>query len=578
MVSVSTYYEENNMTEAGENTLYILRIRFLRLLQVLLLSIFFGSFGMTVRAAESSGRVLFISSYSYAWDTVQIQIEGIQGGLGSDVVLDYEFMDTKRVNDEEAMRLFYEGLAYRMAHVEPYDAVILGDDAALVFALEHKDDIFNGIPLVFEGVNDEELATGAAADPLVTGILEKLSVEKNIEFGLKINPTAKKVIAILDDTLTGEAERKRFYKSAEQYPDLEFSEINTSRLSSENLRKAIQNVSKDSILIYVVMTEDASGRQYTNQESVALISRNAKVPALRMVEGGIGEGLLGGNVVSMYKSGEIAAQIAMDIIAGDAVDEMGMVMDSPNVYCVDAAVMEKFGISLSILPGDAVILNRKESFWERNDEVLLPGCILIVALIVIIVLVSSDNPTRQRLLKQLEAARKLTEQASQHDFLTGIPNRSKFMADLSELVSSKTPCTVVMIDIDDFKHINDVMGHTAGDEALQQVAGRLKDMESQILTPYRFAGDEFILILQSSQMKIVEKTGEQCRQVFMKPFMLGGKEVKVYGSIGIATYPKDTEDMEQLIIYADDAMYHVKKNGKNDFAIYDRERDQKKES
>ncbi|MDE7269862.1 MAG: GGDEF domain-containing protein, partial [Acetatifactor sp.] len=136
----------------------------------------------------------------------------------------------------------------------------------------------------------------------------------------------------------------------------------------------------------------------------------------------------------------------------------------------------------------------------------------------------------------------------------------------------------VMIDIDDFKRINDVMGHTAGDEALQQVAGRLRDIESQILTPYRFAGDEFILILQSSQMKIVEKTGEQCRQVFMKPFMLGGKETKVYGSIGIATYPKDTEDMEQLIIYADDAMYHVKKNGKNDFAIYDRERDQKKES
>lgn len=563
------------MTEARERSLQILRMRYLRLLQVLLL-FFFGYFGIEAEAAESSGRVLFISSYSYAWDTVQIQIEGIQGGLGSDVVLDYEFMDTKRVNDEEAMRLFYEGLAYRMAHVEPYDAVILGDDAALVFALEHKDDIFNGIPLVFEGVNDEELATGAAADPLVTGILEKLSVEKNIELGLKINPTAKKVVAILDDTITGEAERKRFYKSAEQYPNLEFSEINTSRLSSENLRKAIQNVSKDSILIYVVMTEDASGRQYTNQESVALISQTAKVPALRMVEGGIGEGLLGGNVVSMYKSGEIAAQIAMDIIAGDAVDEMGMVMDSPNVYCVDAAVMEKFGISLSVLPRDAVVLNKKESFWERNDEVLLPGGILIVALIVIIVLVSSDNLKRQRLMKQLEAARKLTEQASQHDFLTGIPNRSKFMADLSELVSSKTPCTVIMIDIDDFKRINDVMGHTAGDEALQQVAGRLRDMESQILTPYRFAGDEFILILQSSQMKIVEKTGEQCRQVFMKPFMLGGKETKVYGSIGIATYPKDTEDMEQLIIYADDAMYHVKKNGKNDFAIYDRERDQKK--
>ncbi|MCM1112487.1 MAG: GGDEF domain-containing protein [Muribaculum sp.] len=532
-----------------------------------------GNGSATAKAAESGGRVLFISSYSYAWDTVQIQIEGIQGGLGNDVVLDYEFMDTKRVDDEAAMKLFYEGLAYRMEHVEPYDVVILGDDAALVFALEHKDDIFAGIPMVFEGVNDEELAARAASDPMITGIIEKLSVEKNIEFGLKINPTATKVTAILDNTITGEAERKRFYKYAEQYPELTFGEINTSTLSSENLRKAIRNVSKDSILIYVVMTEDASGRQYTNAESVRLIAETAKVPALRMVEGGIGEGLLGGNVVSMYKSGEIAAGIALDIIAGNAVEGMGMVQDSPNVYCVDADVMEKFGISQSILPADAVILNRRQSFWERNSEVLLPGGILVVALMVIIVVVSIDNLKRKKLMNQLEAARKLMEQASQHDFLTGLPNRSKFMADLSELVNAKKPCSVIMVDIDDFKQINDVLGHTAGDEALKQVAGRLKEIGSQILTPYRFAGDEFILLLQSGQDKIIEKTGYQCRQVFTSPFLLGGKEAKICGSIGIASYPQDTEDMGQLIVYADDAMYQVKKNGKNDFAIYGRQKE-----
>lgn len=549
------------------------RILHIGLLALLLLPVLIRWGEMTADAAESGGRVLFISSYSYAWDTVQMQMEGIRGGLGKDVVLDYEFMDTKRVDNEEAKALFYEGLAYRMGQVEPYDVVILGDDAALVFALEHKNDIFDGIPMVFEGVNDEELAAQAAADPLITGIIEKLSVEKNIELGLKINPTAKKVTAILDNTLTGEAERKRFYKYAEQYPDLEFGEINTSTLSSENLKRALKNVPKDSILIYVVLTEDASGRRYTSSESVRLITETAKVPTLRMLEAGIGEGLLGGNVVSMYKSGETAAQIAMDIIEGDAVDEMGMVMDSPNVYCVDAAVMEKFGISLSVLPKDTVILNSQPSFWERNNEVLIPGVTIIVALIVIIVVVGGDNIKRKKLLVQLEAARKLMEQASQHDFLTGIPNRSKFMADLSELISAKTPCSVIMVDIDDFKQINDVLGHTAGDEALKQVAGRLKEISSQILTPYRFAGDEFILLLQSGQDKIIEKTGYQCRQVFTAPFLLGGKEAKICGSIGIASYPKDTEDMGQLIVYADDAMYQVKKNGKNDFAIYGRKKE-----
>ena len=93
-------------------------------------------------------RVRFISSYSYAWDTVQSQIEGIQAGLGKNIVLDYEFMDTKRVSDEQALQLFHDGLAYRLSKVEPYDVILLGDDAALQFALKYREELFADIPLV----------------------------------------------------------------------------------------------------------------------------------------------------------------------------------------------------------------------------------------------------------------------------------------------------------------------------------------------------------------------------------------------------------------------------------------------
>lgn len=160
------------------------------------------------------------------------------------------------------------------------------------------------------------------------------------------------------------------------------------------------------------------------------------------------------------------------------------------------------------------------------------------------------------------------ETASLHDFLTGLPNRRKFMNDLEELIQQHIPCTVMMLDIDDFKGINDSLGHLAGDEALKQVASRLKDMETQIMSAYRYAGDEFIVILRSSQQRIVEKTAFQCRQIFAKPFKLGADTHRICGSIGIAAYPKDTENLEQLIVCADAAMYQVKKNGKNDFAFY----------
>lgn len=518
--------------------------------------------------AQSEKRVLFISSYSYAWDTVQAQIDGIQAGLGKDITLDFEFMDTKRVSDEKSMQLFYESLKYRLSKVEPYNVVILGDDAALQFALDYREELFADIPLVFEGINDEELVERAAKEPLVAGIIEKLSLESNIEFGMKINPSATKVVAILDDTLTGQAERKRYYECAEKYPQLSFKEINVSKLATQSLRYALQGISSDSILIYVVMTEDASGKLYTSMEAVKLIAENAYVPALRMVEAGIGDGLLGGNVVSMYKSGEEAAELALKFIKGISMDDMEVIMDSPNIYCVDAAVMEKHGISLSVLPKDTKIINYKESFLEKNRAALIPCSVLIVALILVLIWICIDHHRQKKMMGELENARKIMESASQHDFLTGLPNRSKFMSDLTELINEKKACTIMMLDIDDFKKINDSLGHTAGDEALQQVAGRLKDMESQLFTAYRFAGDEFIAILQSSQFKIVEKTAYACRQIFTKPFKLLGSPAKICGSIGIASYPKDTEDLEQLIVCADDAMYQVKKNGKNDFAFY----------
>ena len=542
-------------------------------LLTLALLISVGVMGTASIQAEAQGtnqnkRVLFISAYSYGWDTVQTQIEGIKAGVDENTTIDYEFMDTKRFRTDEWLNMFHDMLKYHLENTDPYDVVIVGDDAALQFAMEYREELFPEIPVVFEGVNDEEYAMKAAENPLVTGIIEKLSVEKNIDMALKVNPTANKVVAILDDSVTADAERKNFYSSAENYPELEFSEINAAELETARLQQAISKVDDKTILIYIVMSKDGSGKQYTSDQAVRMIVNYAKVPVYRMVEAGIGDGLLGGNVVSMYKSGEIAAKMAMDILNGTDSGEINVVQDSPNIYCVDEDVMRKFGLEASQFPKDTEFVNHREGFFARNREALIPALILIAALNVIICWVCFDNYRRRKLLQELEQARAIMESASQHDFLTGLPNRSKFMKDLEQMIDAKVPCTVMMLDIDNFKKINDTYGHTAGDEALQQVANRLKEMQSQILTSYRFAGDEFILILRSSQNMLVEKTAYQCRQVFTKDVVLCGTKRKIGGSIGIASYPKDTDNLEQLIVCADDAMYQVKKNGKNDFAFY----------
>lgn len=523
------------------------------------------------RAEGEQGRVLFISSYSYGWDTVQLQIDGLMEGLAPGIAVDFEFMDTKRLDVEAAEQMLYDRLSYALSVVPPYDVIIVGDDAALKFAVDYREELFAGIPIVFEGINNVQYARELAQqDPLITGVVEELSLEKNIDLILQLRPQTKRIIAILDDSLTGEAERQNFYAAQDQYPDLTFGEINVSQCSTVDLRTRLWQQNGDTALLFIVLSEDKSGKIYTNLEAVQTLVKYTKIPVMRMVDSRIEEGLLGGYVVSMRKSGQIAGQMASSIVGGTDPAQIE-VADSPNVYYINEEVMDKYGMSMGKLPKDVEIINHRTTFFEKYENIVAPMLVFAVSMIVILGIVVYDNLHRRKLMAELEGTRSILESASQHDFLTGLHNRSKFVEDLTQMIEQEVPCTVIMLDIDDFKNINDVYGHAAGDEALKQVADRMKAMSSQILTPYRYAGDEFIMILLSEQGKIVEKTAYGCRQVFAKDFIIRGAKKKITGSIGIATYPKDAGTVEQLIVCADKAMYQVKKSGKNKFAYYGQE-------
>lgn len=105
----------------------------------------------------------------YAWETVPEQIRGIKEALGAGVQLDYQFMDTKNVETAESEQLFYQTLTYYLKMVPAYDVVIVGDDAAFQFAMTYRDELFAQTPVVFEGVNDGELAEEGGSRPACDG-------------------------------------------------------------------------------------------------------------------------------------------------------------------------------------------------------------------------------------------------------------------------------------------------------------------------------------------------------------------------------------------------------------------------
>ena len=176
-----------------------------------------------------------------------------------------------------------------------------------------------------------------------------------------------------------------------------------------------------------------------------------------------------------------------------------------------------------------------------------------------------------------------------HDKLTGLPNRHMFeeLLDLSIARARRhdLAVSVLYMDLDDFKLVNDSLGHAAGDELLGMVADRLREATRETDLVARQGGDEFLLLLADLERRrdsplheatdnallVAESVASRVFESLREPFVLGETEFYVSASIGISMFPDDADDAESLLKNADAAMYQSKKAGPGNFMLYSRE-------
>ena len=170
------------------------------------------------------------------------------------------------------------------------------------------------------------------------------------------------------------------------------------------------------------------------------------------------------------------------------------------------------------------------------------------------IVVNIENITKER-----EHSKKLLDTAY-IDILTGLYNRNKFLDDIADLTAQAqfngTKLGLLLIDIDNMKIINDYNGHTAGDEVLKKSAEILKRFSKNIIKAYRFGGDEFLLAIKNCSS--MDSITNVCDTVFES---FNSEQIKFSG--GIAVYPDDSEEPEDLLRFTDIAMRRAKKDGKN---------------
>lgn len=173
--------------------------------------------------------------------------------------------------------------------------------------------------------------------------------------------------------------------------------------------------------------------------------------------------------------------------------------------------------------------------------------------------------------------RKEAEEHMQHmaqfDALTHLPNRALFDDRLHQAIAAaqrnKAHLALMFIDLDKFKPVNDTYGHGVGDLLLKEVALRIQDCLRDSDTAARIGGDEFVILLPAIETaQGACKVGEKIRLSLNQPFELAGHTLRIGSSIGVAVYPEHGSDEKLLVKSADIAMYHAKKNGRNNVKIY----------
>ncbi len=169
------------------------------------------------------------------------------------------------------------------------------------------------------------------------------------------------------------------------------------------------------------------------------------------------------------------------------------------------------------------------------------------------------------ILVMLEKQASSNEWLALHDELTGLPNRRLFATRLTEAIQRAdrrgNRLALVVVDLNGFKHINDTLGHLAGDTVLREVAATLRHNVRTADTVARLGGDEFIIVAgDMAAHGAVERFADGLRSAIETPILIGGQPTRITASLGIAVYPDDARDATRLLRLADQRMYAFKKN------------------
>jgi diguanylate cyclase (GGDEF)-like protein len=550
--------------------------------------------------------ILILNSYHQGLSWTREQSDGILDTIvkhGLNVSVEVEYMDWKRHPESENLRILHDYYKYKYQY-RKIDVILATDDAALQFALENRSELFSDAPVIFCGVNKDGIEKITKNYDRVTGVMEVIDPTDTIRVALQINPSLKNIYLVYDNSESGLSTCNLVRNKILSFmPSLNIIPCNT--MTYEELLTTVSGLDKDSIVLLTTYFSDVNNTVFETDFINRSVSEHSPVPVYQIYDFGMNNGVVGGSLISGRRQGEAAANLALQLLSGTDIADLPIITNVENRTVFDYKQLTRFHIDPSSLPKNAELINKPFSFYETYKNMVLSVIAVFEALLVFVCILlfyihkikrmkkelldsheelsqlyeelsASDEEMKKQYNEMIEINEKIRTSDEKltflayHDSLTGLPNKLTLYKKAKEvLVPESGKVALIFIDLDKFKNVNDTMGHIFGDQLIIQVGKRLSEIISDKGYLYRLSGDEFVILLPGLQT--VDDYIQYANEILSR----FSEEITVFDSIlhiglsmGVAIYPEHGDDLEQLLKYADIAMYRAKENGRKSFILY----------
>ena len=509
-------------------------------------------------------QVLVLSSYHHQLPWTREFIKGIHLAANEEGMawqFYFENMDATRTDPlDDSIYLNY--LAAKYGDMR-FDGVIADSEPATEFIKRSRDKLNIPAHVYYSDSND------ADANTLVIGASSIPYAEKTVDLALKQNPARKHIVLIESGAPQSENKASRIRAHLSDRPQVRLS-VKSEFLLAELLDE-IAAYSDDTLIIYNLVFSDRAGEQYSPRQIVEMITKISPVPVYGFYSTFLGTGIVGGCLNDAETVGRSALIALKDFYhQGKYADDYPVVKS-----VVDASVLAKFGIDPSFTEFDVHVVNSPVNWFARNYVYLIWGFVFSALLTLAgLIWAAKLRAVNSRLLEfndqlveaqnQLEITNINLKTQSMIDPLTGLLNRRAMLPILKEAIYEsrryQTASSIMLLDLDDFKSINDQYGHNCGDQVLMAVSASLGKATRISDSLARWGGEEFLVLAKATSIREAAVFAEHVRENISDLIFDDG--VKITTSIGVSCIRAD-DSVVSLLERADKAMYQAKSQGKN---------------